>query len=88
MARDAPPVPLGKGRDDPCDRRGCADLPDGDWVCAFRRALACRRFLLIETDTAHLREWGEALLARHVPFIGLRPPEGAHPIAPPRSTMQ
>jgi hypothetical protein len=55
---------------------------------AIGMALLARRFLLIETDTAHMREWGEALLARRVPFITLRPPEGPHPIAPPRSTMQ
>lgn len=51
-------------------------------------AIQCRRFLLIETDRAHMREWGEALLARHVPFIGLRPPEGAHPVPIERSRLQ
>ena len=63
-----------------------ADVPS--YQMAIGMALLARRFLLIETDTAHLREWGEALLARRVPFISLCPPEGVHPIAPPRSTMQ
>lgn len=55
---------------------------------AIGMALHCRRFLLIETDTAHMREWGEVLLARRLPFVGLRPPAGSHPVMPPRGAMQ
>jgi hypothetical protein len=50
--------------------------------------LRCRRFLLIETSTAHMRAWGDALQARHIPFIGLQPPSGSHPIMPPKGAMQ
>jgi hypothetical protein len=63
-----------------------ADVPS--YQMAIGMALLARRFLLVETDTAHAREWGEALLARRIPFITLRPPEGVHPVAPPRSAMQ
>jgi len=50
--------------------------------------LRCGRFLLIETGTAHMREWGDALQARHIPFIGLQPPSGSHPVMPPKGAMQ
>jgi hypothetical protein len=55
---------------------------------AISLTLQCRRFLLIETSTAHMREWGEALQARDIPFIGLHPPSGSHPIMPPKVAMQ
>jgi hypothetical protein len=55
---------------------------------AIDMTLRCRRFLLIETDTAHLHEWGAALRARGVPFIGLQPPSGSHPVMPRREAVQ
>lgn len=56
---------------------------------AIAMALASRRFLLIETDTAHMREWGDVLLKRRIPFLGLRPADGGvHPIPPDRAAMQ
>lgn len=63
-----------------------ADVPS--YQMAIGMALQCRRLLLIETDSAHAREWSEALLARHIPFIGLRPPAGSHPVMPPTGAMQ
>jgi hypothetical protein len=51
-------------------------------------ALVCRNFLLVETDTAHMREWSEALRARRIPSICLPPPEGVHPAPVARGAMQ
>lgn len=51
-------------------------------------ALHCRRFLMIETDTAHLQEWAEALQTRKVPCLCLRPTTGAHPVPIERRAMQ
>jgi hypothetical protein len=56
---------------------------------AIGGALAIGKFLLIETDSAHVREWREKLLAHKVGFFALVPRDGgAHPIVPPRSAMQ
>lgn len=54
---------------------------------AIGMALAHRRFLLIETDSAHAHDWGAALHKRNIPAIGLVPPDGAHPVMPPRGGM-
>ena len=60
------------------------------YQAAITMALACRKFLLIETDSAHLQEWGDALLGASppVPFVGLRPSNGVHPVVPARASMQ
>jgi hypothetical protein len=63
-----------------------ADVPS--YRAAIRMALLVRLFLLIETDSAHAQEWGNALLAWGVPFLGLVPSEGAHPILPQQAKMQ
>jgi hypothetical protein len=63
-----------------------ADVPSYQAVIAL--TLVCRRFLLVETDSAHLDEWGAALRKHGVPFLGLRPPKGSHPVAPARSGLQ
>jgi hypothetical protein len=63
-----------------------ADVPSYQAVIGM--TLLCRRFLLVETDSAHLDEWGAALRKYGVPFLGLRPPTGAHPVAPDRSALQ
>jgi hypothetical protein len=63
-----------------------ADVPT--YRMAISMALAYWRFLLIETDTAHMREWGEALLAQKVPFVCLEPPDGVHPIPLSRGQLQ
>jgi hypothetical protein len=47
-----------------------------------------RRFLLIETDSAHAHDWGEALHKRRIPALGLVPPDGVHPLPLDRATMQ
>ena len=44
--------------------------------------------LLVETDSAHLDEWSGALHKHGVPFLGLRPPKGSHPVAPDRGRVQ
>ena len=57
-----------------------ADAPS--YQMAIGMALECRRFALIETDTAHARQWGAALIAKRVPFLGLVPCDGGtHPMA-------
>jgi hypothetical protein len=63
-----------------------ADVPS--YRIAVDMALVAWRFLLVETDSAHLDEWGSALRKHGVPFLGLRPPNGSHPVAPDRSTLQ
>jgi len=55
---------------------------------AIGMAILARRFLLIETDSAHMREWADVLSAPRVPFIGLQPSVGAHPVMPLRGAMQ
>jgi hypothetical protein len=63
-----------------------ADAPS--YRAAIAMALVCRRFLLIETDSGHLDEWGATLRKHRVPFLGLRPPNGSHPVALDRGEMQ
>jgi hypothetical protein len=63
-----------------------ADVPS--YRTAIGMALVTWRFLLVETDSAHMDEWGGALRKHGVPFLGLRPPKGSHPVAPDRSTLQ
>ncbi len=63
-----------------------ADVPS--YQMAIGMALSCRQFLLIETDTAHMREWGDALLARKIPFICLKPIDGVHPVQIERRALQ
>jgi hypothetical protein len=55
---------------------------------AIGMALVQPRFLLIETDSAHASEWGEALHRRRIPALGLVPPNGVHPVTPPSAAMQ
>ena len=55
---------------------------------AIGMALVSWRFLLVETDSAHLDEWSGALHKHGVPFLGLRPPKGSHPVAPDRGRVQ
>ena len=56
---------------------------------AIDQALGCHQFVLVETDTAHAREWGEALLARRVPCIALVPRDGGqHPLPLDRKHVQ
>ena len=55
---------------------------------AIGMALLQPRFLLVETDSAHAHEWGEALHRRRIPALGLVPPDGVHPVTPPREAMQ
>ena len=62
-----------------------ADAPS--YQIAIGMAMQCRRFVLIETDSTHAREWGEALLARRVPFIGLVPTDGTHPLSVPKEGL-
>jgi hypothetical protein len=63
-----------------------ADVPS--YRTAIGMAHVAQRFLLVETDSAHLDEWAASLRKHNVPFIGLRPPTGSHPVAPDRSTLQ
>ena len=50
---------------------------------AVAMALVARRFLLVETDCAHVTEWSAALLQQRVRCVCVRPPDdGVHPIAP------
>ena len=63
-----------------------ADVPS--YRAAIGMALLARRFLLIETDSAHAREWGNALLVQGIPFLGLLPSEGVHPVKPGKLGMQ
>jgi hypothetical protein len=44
----------------------------------------CRRFVLIETDFAHARQWGEALLKAPRPILVscLVPADAKHPVTP------
>lgn len=62
------------------------DVPS--YRAAIGMALLARRFLLIETDSAHAREWGNALLVQGIPFLGLLPSEGVHPVKPGKLGMQ
>lgn len=68
--------------------RGVIHATGGDtasYDMAATMAVACRRLVLVETDSRHADEWGHALLAARppVPFIGLVPPAGeAHPVTP------
>lgn len=55
---------------------------------AIQMALVRRRFLLIECDSARAEQWGDVLLKRRIPFIGLRPSDGVHPLMPSREQMQ
>ena len=48
-----------------------ADVPS--YAIAIQMALHYRRFLLVETDSAHVREWGDLLRSRDVPFLALCP---------------
>ena len=63
-----------------------ADVPS--YEVAIQMALHYRRFLLIETDSAHVREWGDLLRSRHVPFLALFPSNGVHPVAPAPGEIQ
>jgi hypothetical protein len=55
---------------------------------AIGMALLRPRFVLIETDSAHAHEWGEALQRRRIPALGLLPLEGIHPVTPPAEAVQ
>jgi hypothetical protein len=55
---------------------------------AIGMALLQPRFLLVETDSAHAHEWGEALHRRNIIALGLMPREGIHPVSPPQETVQ
>jgi hypothetical protein len=63
-----------------------ADVPT--YRLAIGMALVHRRFLLIETDSAHAHDWGEALHKRRIPALGLVPPDGVHPLPFDRATMR
>jgi hypothetical protein len=63
-----------------------ADVPS--YRLAIDMALLAQRFLLVETGTAHMQEWGEALLARKIPFVCLKPTDGVHPRPIERRAMQ
>ena len=47
---------------------------------AIGMALTRRRFLLVEASSERVREWGDALLAKRIPFVCFVPREGAHPV--------
>lgn len=64
-----------------------ADVPS--YRAAISMALTYRRFVLIETDTAHAEEWANALVARRIQCIGLLPGDGvAHPLPLDRRDVQ
>ena len=63
-----------------------ADAPT--YKMAIGMALSYRQFLLIETDTAHMQKWGEALLALKIPFVCLKPTDGVHPRPIEREAIQ
>ena len=57
---------------------------------AVEMAIQVRRFLLVETDTAHVDAWRNALADARpaVPFLALLPRDGLHPAMPARSAVQ
>ena len=60
------------------------------YALAVGMALERERLLFIETSSVHARGWGEFLLAGSppVPFVGMLPHDGAHPVMPAREAMQ
>jgi hypothetical protein len=71
--------------------RGAVVHATGADIVSYRMAiglaLVARRFLLIETDSAHAHDWGRALHRRNIPAVGLLPPNGVHPTAPTREMV-
>jgi hypothetical protein len=63
-----------------------ADAPS--YQIAIGMALTRGRFILIETDTTHAQEWGDALTAHRIPFLGIVPGgDGVHPASAPRGDL-
>jgi hypothetical protein len=60
-----------------------ADVPS--YRLALGLAVVQRRFLMIETDSAHAHDWGSALHRRNIPALGLVPPDGTHPVVSDRA---
>ncbi len=56
---------------------------------AANAAVEVRRLLLIETTSVAAQEWAAFLFERNpkLPFMGVLPPDGAHPVMPPRSGL-
>jgi len=52
---------------------------------AVKAARMLGRAVLVETDTAHVKEWAMTFCGR--PVLLVLPTGGQHPIAPPRSAM-
>lgn len=55
---------------------------------AIGMTLVHRHFVLVETSSARVQEWGERFISRRIPVVGLLPTNGAHPLPPARGTMQ
>jgi hypothetical protein len=63
-----------------------ADVPT--YRMAIGLAVVTRRFLLIETDSAHAHDWGAVLHRRSIPAVGLLPPGRVHPLPVDPSKLQ
>lgn len=53
---------------------------------AIGMTLVHRRFVLVETSSDRVHEWGERFISRRIPVVGLLPTDGAHPL--PREVGQ
>jgi len=56
---------------------------------AAEMAVQVRRLLLIETASAAAQDWAGFLRERTptLPFMGVLPPDGVHPVVPPREGL-
>lgn len=72
--------------------RGAMVHGTGADISSYRAAIGMtlfhRKFVLVETDSAHVQEWGGRFLARRIPTIGLVPSSGAHPLPLARGKAQ
>lgn len=59
------------------------------YAMAAEMTVQVRRLLLIETTSAAAQDWAAFLHERspNLPFMGVLPPNGAHPVMPPRSGL-
>lgn len=59
------------------------------YAAAVDGAVVQRRFLLVETDSAHAHAWADAMQGTRppVPFLGVLPADGPHPVMPARGDL-
>jgi len=59
------------------------------YAMAAEIAVRTRRLLLVETTSAAAQDWAAFLHERHprLPFLGILPPDGPHPVLPSKESL-